>query len=266
MAPSPSDPLRPVIALGSRLRLCRNVATLGVKPNFNDYSARDRERIRQAPKIYYPSAFYADLFDAVGKATFPSYHTYKCAQDKIRQSALFNLLGLPHPRTRVFYGRRWLKKVPGEFKFPFIAKIPRGSALGRGVFLIRDLKDLAEYHRNTDVAYIQDYLPARRDIRVVIIGGTVAHAYWRVGAPGEFRNNVSLGGSIELNDVPGAAVELACSAAQRCGWDDVGLDVLPYKNEYYLLEANMNYGREGFRAAGLNYPRILEDMIDQGKI
>ena len=28
------------------------------------------------------------LFDAVGKRTFPSYHTYKCTQDKIKQSAV----------------------------------------------------------------------------------------------------------------------------------------------------------------------------------
>ena len=257
---------RKVIALGSRLRHCRNVTTLGVKTNFTDYAPKVQAAIRHAPKIYYPSAFYAGLFDAIGKPTFPSYHTYTCVQDKIRQSALFQLLDLPHPRTRVFYGRRWVKKIPDYFHFPFVAKIPRGSALGRGVFLVRTPKDLAGYQALTDVAYIQEFLPVSRDIRVVVAGGMAVHSYWRVGPPGEFRHNIARGGRIELANVPAAAVDLAVQAACQCGWDDVGIDILPFKGKYYLLEANMNYGREGFRVAGINYSRLMEELIEQGII
>jgi ribosomal protein S6--L-glutamate ligase len=56
-----------VIALEGRLRNCSNVITLGVLPNFNDYPPEAAKLIRQAPKIYYPSTFYAVLFDAMGK-------------------------------------------------------------------------------------------------------------------------------------------------------------------------------------------------------
>ena len=97
------------IALESRLRQCKNVITLGVRPNFSDYTSEEAHLIRNASKIYYPSSFYADLFDAIGKNTFPSYHTYKCVQDKIKQTALFELLNISHPRTRVFYGKRQKK-------------------------------------------------------------------------------------------------------------------------------------------------------------
>ena len=62
------------IALEARLRDCRNVLTLGVRPNFSDYTTEEASLIRNASKIYYPSSFYADLFDAIGKNTFPSYH------------------------------------------------------------------------------------------------------------------------------------------------------------------------------------------------
>ncbi len=106
----------------------------------------------------------------MGKATFPSYHTYKCVQDKIKQTALFDLLNLPHPRTRVFYGNRQKKLILDHFSFPFIAKIPRGSALGSGVYLIHNEKELRNYLEQTSPAYIQAYLPIDRDIRVVVIG------------------------------------------------------------------------------------------------
>jgi len=66
---------RTVIALERRLRHCRNVVTLGVRTNFDDYSRQERELIGGAATVYYPSTFYADLFNAAGKKTFPSYHT-----------------------------------------------------------------------------------------------------------------------------------------------------------------------------------------------
>ena len=254
------------MALEARLRACRNVSTLGVYPNFSDYSEEAVRLIRNAGKIYYPTAFYADLFDALGKPTFPSYHTYKCVQDKIKQSALFQLAGLPHPRTRVFYGNRQKSAIRNYFSFPCIAKEPRGSAMGRGVFLIKNDDDLKAFTNDRHVAYIQQYLPIDRDIRIVVIGRRVMHAYWRIAAQGEFRTNVALGGRISLDPVPEAALTLARQVACVCGWDDVGLDICCHDGQYTILEANMKYGREGFRAAGIDYFQMMEQLIDDGQI
>ncbi len=258
--------IRQVLALGARLRPCRNVRTIGVRPNFTDYSEKEVQWIRDAEKIYYPTAFYADLFDAVGTSIFPNYHTYKCVQDKIKQSALFQLADLPHPRTRVFYGKRQQSKVLNYFSYPCIAKEPRGSAMGRGVFLINTDDELEEYTHDRHVAYIQQYLPIDRDMRVVVIGGRVIHAYWRVAAKGEFRTNVARGGRISLDPVPEAAISLAQRVAKVCGWDDVGLDICCHGGQYTILEANMKYGLEGFRAAGIDYFQMMERMIDDGQI
>lgn len=255
-----------VIALEARLRNCKNVRTLGVRPNFTDYSSREIDLIRKADKIYYPTTFYADLFDTMGKSTFPSYHTYKCVQDKIKQTALFELLSLPHPRTRVFYGNRQKKMILNHFSFPFIAKIPRGSALGRGVYLIHDEKELHDYLEQKGPAYVQEYLPMDRDIRVVVIGSRIVHAYWRIAPPGEFRSNVAVGGRISLNAVPEKARDLALQVARTCSWNDVGIDICEHKGHFYVLEANMKYGREGFREAGLDYDQIMESMIANEEI
>jgi ribosomal protein S6--L-glutamate ligase len=257
---------RKVFALESRLRNCRNVVTLGVRTNFNEYPPEDRDEIRKADIIYYPTTFYADLFNVIGKQTFPSYHTYKCVQDKIKQTALFNLLGIPHPRTRIFYGKRQKQTILQHFKFPFIAKIARGSARGRGVYLIRDRESLDRYSERNTVAYVQDYLPMDRDMRIVVIGRRIVHAYWRIAPDADFRSNVSLGATICLDPVPEAALRLAAHTAQACGWDDVGIDVRQFNGDFYVLEANMKYGREGFRNAGIDYSRLMEDMIERCEI
>ncbi|MGA8179264.1 MAG: RimK family alpha-L-glutamate ligase [Desulfobacterales bacterium] len=255
-----------VVALEARLKDCKNVLTLGVRPNFCDYSAAEAKKIRSARKIYYPTTFYAELFDAMGKKTFPSYHTYKCVQDKIKQTALFNLLDLPHPRTRVFYGKRQKSNICNHFKFPFIAKIPRGSAMGRGVYLIRSREDLFSYCCLSTVAYIQEYLPSDRDIRVVIIGKEAVHAYWRIAPPGDFRSNVAVGANISLDTVPQKVLDFAIEIAQKCQWDDVGIDIVDHDGKLFVLEANMKYGKEGFRKAGIDYIKLMERLIENGRI
>ncbi len=257
---------RTVIALEARLKNCRNVLTLGVKPNFEDYSPENAVLIRRAPIIYYPSLFYAHLFASINKKTFPGYHNYICVQDKIKQTALFKLQKIPHPETRVFYGRHQQKLIFDYFSFPFIAKIPRGSALGRGVFLIKTREDLAAYCQRTRTAYIQEYLPADRDIRVVVIGAKVVHAYWRIACCNEFRSNIALGGSIRLDNIPAEALNLALHTARKCRWDDVGIDILPHAGQFYVLEGNMKYGRQGFTAAGIDYVGMMAQMIDRGEI
>jgi ribosomal protein S6--L-glutamate ligase len=256
----------PIIALGSRLRRCPAVRTLGVRPNMTDYSNEERALIEAAEKIYYPSAFYAGLFDTIGKPIFPSYHTYKYAQDKILQTALFRLAGIRHPRTRVFYGKRQMEEILDYFRFPFIAKVPRGSALGKGVFLIHSKAALSCYCRSQKPAYIQEYLPIRRDMRVIVIGRRVVHAFWRVALRGKFRTNLAAGGRLDPSPVPEAALAFALDTARRCRWDDVGLDICTHEGRYYVLEGNMRYGRQGLFQAGIAYPQIICDLIQAGEI
>jgi ribosomal protein S6--L-glutamate ligase len=257
---------RTVIALEARLRACKNVTTLGVRPNFSDYSPQQARMMIDAPVIYYPTGFYADLFDSMGKATFPSYHNYKCVQDKIKQTALLNMLNISHPRTRVFYGKHQKSKILDYFGFPLVGKTPRGSAMGRGVFLIHTEKELRTYCDHHKVAYIQEYLPIDRDMRIVVIGGEVAHAYWRKSPENDFRTNVSCGGEILLEKVPSKALELALQTARSCKWNDVGIDICLHDGRFYVIEANMKYGKEGFRKAGIDYTALMEKLIENGTI
>lgn len=265
MNPSPEKGLRPV-AIGARLKKWPQIQTLGFKPNFSDYSLDQQKSLIQAPKIYYPTAFYADLFNAMGKTTFPSYHTYKFAQDKIKQTAMFEICDIPHPRTRIFYGPIQKNQILDYFSFPFVAKIPRGSARGIGVFLIQNQDDLDQYLKRKGPAYIQEHLPIDRDMRIVVIGDQVHLAFWRIASKTQFRTNVSQGGNINFDPLPQAVLDLALTTAKKCGWDDVGIDIAESANKLYVLEGNMKYGTKGFKKAGINYKELLVNLIQQSRI
>ena len=256
---------RPV-AIGARLKAFPEIQTLGFRPNFQDYTPEEHARLLEADPILYPTAFYADLFNTMGKRTFPSYHTYKFALDKIRQTALFQILNIPHPRTRVFYGKQQKADILAYFDFPFIAKIPRGSARGCGVFRVETPQDLQAYLGRGGPAYIQEYLPLERDMRVIVIGKEVALAYWRHAPQGDFRTNLSQGGTIDFKDLPPGAVQLALDTAIQCGWDAVGIDIVESESGFQVLEANVKYGTQGFQAAGIPYKEFLRDKILNGEV
>lgn len=138
--------------------------------------------------------------------------------------------------------------------------------MGRGVYLIRNREELLSYCRLSAVAYIQEYIPSDRDIRVVIIGKEMVHAYWRIAQPGDFRSNVAVGARISLDPVPQKVLDFALDIAQKCQWDDVGIDIIDDGGKLFVLEANMKYGKEGFRRAGIDYIKLMEQMIENGRI
>lgn len=253
------------VALGSRLKGVPEVITLGVKPNFPDYSSNERHLMEEADTILYPTLNYAQFFTTMGKRIFPSIETYLYADEKIKQTTLFYMLGIPHPRTRIYYPLHH-GDILRDFSFPFIAKLPRASAQGKGVFRIDSMEDLEAYLSLTKVAYAQEYLPHRRDLRIVLINCKPVLAYWRECAPGVFKSNLYQGGSINFEDIPPEPLLKAVETAKKCRFNDVGLDFIENSGKWYLIEANMKYGRKGLKVKGMDLKQILREKLLSGEL
>jgi len=253
------------VALGSRLKGVPEVLTLGVKPNFMDYSEEERDLIAGAAMILYPTANYAQFFTTLGKPFFPSLETCLYADEKIKQSTLFSMLGIPHPRTRIYYHLHH-SDILRDFSFPFVAKLPRASSRGRGVYKIENSEQLNAYLRLTPIAYIQEYLPHERDLRVILINYEPILSYWRQRDPSNFRANLHQGGTPQFLEIPHDALSLARRAALQCKFNDVGLDLIQCKETWYVIEANMEYGREGLRMKGMNLKEILREKLLSGDL
>ena len=172
---------------------------------------------------------------------------------------------IPHPKTRIYYPLHH-QEILRDFKFPFIAKLPRASAQGRGVFLVRSEEGLKNYLSLTKVAYIQEYLPHNRDLRIILINYKPVIAYWRLCPPGGFKSNIYQGGTFDFHNIPEDAVHLAVEYAKRCRFNDVGLDMIKYNRKWYLIEANMKYGRKGLMKMGLEIKEIIREMLLSGEI
>ena len=253
------------VALGSRLRGVPEVRTLGVKPNFTDYSSEERDLILDAKMILYPTDQYAEFLTTLGRAIFPSLETCLYSDDKIKQTTLFNMLGIPHPATRFYYHLHHAE-VLKDWSFPFIAKKPRASSQGRGVFKIERREQLESYLRMNPVAYIQEFIPHQQDLRVVLINYEPILAYWRIRNSRSFKTNVYQGGSISFDNIPEEGVALAKETARKCRFNDAGLDLLQHNGHWYVIEANMKYGRRGLAARELDLKEIIRQKLLSGEL
>ena len=77
---------------------------------------------------------------------------------------------------------------------------------------------------------------------------------------------MSQGGAISLTGIPEQGVEFAVHVARICRLDDVGLDLYFHEGQFGVFELNLKYGKEGFKQAGIDYDKLMEDLIEHGKI
>lgn len=256
---------RSYIALGSRLKGIPHVITLGVRPNFFDYTENERSLILDSDIIFYPTLNYAQFLTTMGKRIFPSLETYIYSDEKIKQTTLFNMLDIPHPRTSIYYHLHH-GNILKDFDFPFVAKLPRRSSQGRGIFKVTNHNELKEYLKLTNVAYIQEYIPHKRDLRVILINYKHILSYWRESPSGSFKTNVFQGGIINFNDIPEDGISAAIEYAKKCRFNDVGLDMINHNGKWCLIEGNMNYGRKGLKLKGMDLKAIYMEKLFKDEV
>jgi RimK family alpha-L-glutamate ligase len=172
-----------------------------------------------------------------------SSRTLLRCHDKLRTAVQLQRTGLPHPRTVLL---RNADAAP-PFAGPYVVK-PRFGSWGRDVERCEDEADLRSCLRRlarrrwfrSHGTLVQEYFPSDGvDLRLVVAAGQVVGAIERVAAAGEWRTNISLGGTRRSVEPPPAACALALAAAAAFKADLVGVDLLPdTEGGYSIIELN----------------------------
>ena len=164
------------------------------------------------------------------------------AHDKLRTARLLAAAGLPHPHTLHL---RSGDSLP-QLALPLVLK-PRFGSWGADVTRCDNRAELeqrlaAVSERNwfaRQGVLVQELIPpCGHDLRLVVAGGRVVGAIRRRARPGDWRTNISLGGTPEPVVPPAAACSLALAAAGVIGADLVGVDLLPSGEDFVVIELN----------------------------
>ena len=162
--------------------------------------------------------------------------------DKLLTAERLEDADIPHPWTSHAEPGEALPAVP----FPCVLK-PRFGSWGEDVFLCNTSADLArilaliddrEWWRRHGAILQELVSPVHYDIRVVVAGSRAVAGARRIAATGEWRTNVTLGGTVVKAELPPGAEELATRAMSAIGIDFAGVDLLPTHQGWVVLELN----------------------------
>ena len=257
---------RLLVAIGEQLRHCPGVITLGVRPQLSDYTAEERRLLLAADRIFYPTVRFVEIFAGAGKETFPSVSCYRFLGDKLKQTALFRLLKVPHPQTRVYYGDKQKERITADFSFPLVGKRAFRSSRGRHVFLIRDQGELSWYTKKFNPAYVQEYIPGDRELRIIVLNYRVVWGSWWVPAPADFRCTVPLEPILPQEALAAEPLSLAKGIACSGKFSDVAVDMLFDGRWFWILGLTFRYGTRGWPGHKQNRLEVIAAMIERGEL
>lgn len=133
----------------------------------------------------------------------------------------------------------FLEDASGRLGFPLVVKDNYGS-FGMQVRLARDPVSLREMFSGPYAPrIIQRYIECGgSDVRVEVVGGSAIAAMERHAAPGEFRSNATLGGTIRGRPPTAEEAELAIAACEAVGADFAGIDIIRSDEGDVVCEVN----------------------------
>ena len=174
-------------------------------------------------------------------------------KDKLQTSQILSHHGIAIPNTMMVKFPVDASVVDGEIGFPCVVKIVTGS-FGEGVYLCERKKDFSKLMEFIDTLgtnktlIVQEYMGDRpgEDLRVLVIGGKVVGAMKRTAPEGDFRANISSGGTGEIFPITDEIEYIAREAAKVLGLDIAGIDLLFDHRGFRVCEANSNPGFYGF--------------------
>jgi RimK family alpha-L-glutamate ligase len=187
--------------------------------------------------------------------------------DKFYTTALLQEAGLPTPETVVCEGMA--DAMAAARAMGDVIVKPIFGSMGHGMVRVSDpgvaFRVLRSLQQVRAVFYVQRAVDhGGRDVRVFVVGGSVLGAIERRAPDGEWRTNVSGGGSARPFDLPPAWAHLALRAAAAVGADYAGVDLLPARDgEVFVLEVNGIPGWRGLQqATGLDVAgAIVEHLV-----
>jgi RimK family alpha-L-glutamate ligase len=174
-------------------------------------------------------------------------------RDKLRTGQLLAANKIPIPKTMMVRYPVDDGLVEKHIGFPCVIKLVTGS-YGEGVYLCerkRDYKKLMEFIDTLGAKktmIVQEYMGARpgEDLRVFVVGGKVLGAMRRTAPEGDFRANITNGGTGSKFEVTPEIEYLAIETARVLGLNIAGVDLLFSDHGFVVCEANSNPGFSGF--------------------
>ncbi|MEA3249277.1 MAG: RimK family alpha-L-glutamate ligase [Patescibacteria group bacterium] len=213
----------------------------------------------------------AEMMHAVGKRVIDRcLATENYVQSKTYNAWKLERVGVNTPRGFQAANEDEVHARLRDADFPVVVKGVHGSQ-GAYVHKCPDERAVLEVMRaEPEMPHlVQEYLDIEHEYRVLTIGFRAIGAIEKHAAPGDFRRNLSLGGSATPAELPDGLMTMCEKASETLGYEFAGADLAILKDgRPVMLEVNRAPGFCGFeRATGDNVAgRFIEYMTSVNNV
>ena len=206
-----------------------------------------------------------------------SYESFSLTEDKFQTSFLLQQHGIATPEFQLCHrdDSKQLEKIMN--KWSKMVYKPTDGWGGVGLTKIENqatLDMLLPFLNQMDLRffYVEKFVKYdNTDFRVDIVDGEFVGCYGRKASKTDWRTNVTSGGSVFLRDPDDEVIAIAKKAAEICGTDIAGVDIIYdlEREEYVVLEVNgiPAFATPEQEKMGLNFNKkkinLIVDMIDR---
>jgi ribosomal protein S6--L-glutamate ligase len=172
-------------------------------------------------------------------------HAYHVTNHKFYTVQKLTNESIPAIASTLFISPKYAHFAIMETGYPFVMKLISGFA-GRGVVLINNKEQMESIldaiHLFEEFICTQRFIKGKNyDVRCYVIGEYVI-AVKRTSRKGEWRANVSKGGSAQLINPTFEMLEIAKKSAKVLGMDICAVDLMDYKKKWVVIEVNFMPG------------------------
>lgn len=227
---------------------------LDIKTNFEVYNLLMSNALPKydAVMFYDKDINLAQKLEIMGYKVFNSSKAIANCDSKALTEICLTRANLPRPKTVIIplcfyykkeYYNNFVDSLISYLKLPLICKEWFGS-WGEQVYKLstkEEILALIDKKQGKELLF-QEYISecCGEDIRINIVGDKVVACMKRKSLTGDFRANISNGGTMEKYEPTEAEKSLALKATQATGCDFCGVDILQSKNGPLVCEVNSN--------------------------
>jgi ribosomal protein S6--L-glutamate ligase len=208
---------------------------LGYSAIYPRFSSKDYVMGEAILKVIENSNIYCPVNLQSYQITNHKYFTAQRLSDK----------GIPGVVTTFFISPKFAELSVQETGYPVVMKLISGFA-GKGVVLIHDKKQMESIldavHLFEEFISMQKFIKGEnKDIRCYVIGKEVI-AVQRTGKKGDWRANISRGGTAQVLEPNEEMKKIALDAASVLGMDICAIDLMVSQKGYVIIEVNFMPG------------------------
>ena len=189
------------------------------------------------------------LYEALNRSipTINEYNAFALTEDKFKTNYILGQNNISVPNYKLYHRDdiKELKTILKNWGGKMVYK-PTDGWGGFGLVKIENeqaLEMIMPFLNLADIRYfyIEELINYdNTDYRIDIVDGQFISAYGRKASVGDWRTNISSGGSIILREPNDEVVDLAIKATKLTGLDIAGVDIIydREREEYIVLEVN----------------------------